>query len=426
MYADLSQDCQDMAQLLADIDVLDIVSFGSSISPEYLLSLISNADVGNKKFGFVGTSLPGNGWSAGLNDVVLAGKADWIIGGFFATVRQVGAKISTNSISAVNFPQGILAKLLTLPTRQIETHIGLGTFLDPRDKAGVLHLCTRQHQNLADLASLSDNNRISYRLPQSQAVLLRASGQTTNGSIVPEMEPIDLDIPRVVAAARANGTRLIIQVPPGPPVPEQSTAIPLQDGDRVFVAPRELHTTCFFPNRYLLDENAIHGRTGALVNDLVKRITPRLSPKESLIVGIGYPVAIAQAVRTKGGYQINVESGNINGVPLDGPGFGFNIAPEKRISQLDMFERIWSADIQHAILGLGEIDKRGAINIAKLGPNYNGVGGFVDISQSLKKVTFCSPEKPINGTNVDWNCFNSNPDQDIEWIKAPVGVPYPQ
>jgi len=235
---------------------------------------------------------------------------------------------------------------------------------------------------------LTEDNLISYRLPNSQAVHLRASARTLDGSFIPETSPIDLDIAAVVKAARANGTGLIVQVPEGQVIEHNEDAIALDEDDVMFVSPAEPYGTCYFPNRYLADENGLHGRRGDLVDSLVQAIQPRVGEHESLIVGIGYPVAIAQALRQRGTNEINVESGNIGGVPLDGSGFGFNISPCERISQLVMFQRIWSGDIDHALLGIGEIDAQGCINIAKLNANYNGVGGFIDISQSLKKSPF--------------------------------------
>jgi propionate CoA-transferase len=414
---DMIADLERIALALNGVEVIDLVSFGSGISPEYLLTLLSHASLGRRQFGFVGASLPGNGWHGGLNSVITAGRAEWLIGGFFSTVRTAGLQLEAKRLSVVNFPQGILAKLLVTENRRLTSRIGKQTFIDPEARGGVMGIHKASLQWLGELAADADG-AIAYSLPACQAVFLRGAGMTSCGRIVPETEPIDLDVSAVADAAQKRNTRRIFQVPAGRILERSRFSIELAADDFVFHAPPQLHSTCFFPDRYLASPSTLHSRGGQTVDRMAERLMERTLPRERLIVGIGYPVAISQRLPSELDTEINVESGNIGGTPLDGSGFGRNVDPKSRISQLQMFERIWSGDIDHAILGVGEIDVSGVINIAKLGGNLNGVGGFVDISQSLKKISFCSPSKiPIAAVN-DWVCYRPDLSLDHAWIQV--------
>jgi len=407
-------------QVLSNVEIIDLVSFGSSVSPEYLLILMTHAFASHdtKKFGVIGMSLPGNGWSGGLNSLVHASRIDWIIGGFFATVRSAGLAIESGLLSAVNFPQGILAKLLTLDERVFQSRIGLETFIDPRRQSAVLGITEGRLQWLGDLVKVTPNISLEYRLPESQAVFLRGAGLTKNGEVIPETVPIDLDVKAIAASASRRGAKLVFQVPEGVTLPRTSEAIAPDQNVIIFEAPRALHSVCYFPTRYLSsDVSGLQGRKGAVVDGLVKQLNERVCKNERVIVGIGYPVACIQLLDPELNIELNIESGNIGGVPIDGSGFGYNFKSQKRISQLKMFERVWLGEIEHAILGIGDIDHDGGINVARLGDSINGVGGFVDISQSLRKITFCSPQKFRKNKIREWVCFSPNNKCDTQYIE---------
>ncbi|MDV4169581.1 hypothetical protein [Rhodovulum sp. FJ3] len=414
----IQTDLTRMAAALDQVEVIDLVSFGSCISPEYLLMLLAQADLGARRFGFVGTSLPGNGWTGGLNHVLLAQRARWIIGGFYATVRHAGVQADAGGLSVVNFPQGVMAKLLTCADRRHTCPIGVDTFIDPDRRAGVIALHDPKLAGLGDLVSNASAGLLTYHLPQSQAVFLRAAGRTAGGAIVAETDPVDLDACAVAKAAHARGARLFIQVPAGVILPDTIQIIETTDSDLVFDAPTDLHTLGFFPNRYLRPEAAPHGRRGAIVDRLGAQILPRIADGDQLIVGIGLPVAVLQTLDGRHRGTVNVESGNIGGTPLDGTGFGYNIGADRRISQLQMFERIWSGAVNHAVLGIGAKDANGTMNVARLGKNLNGVGGFIDISQSLPKISFCGARKDIVPPLSDWHCFTPCDGKDIAMLEA--------
>jgi acyl CoA:acetate/3-ketoacid CoA transferase len=74
---------------------------------------------------------------------------------------------------------------------------------------------------------------------------------------------------------------------------------------------------------------------------------------------------------------------------LDGPMFGSARDPDAIISSNDQFDFYSGGGIDIAFLGMGEMDAAGNVNVSKIGGHLVGPGGFVDITQTARKVVFC-------------------------------------
>ncbi|CAM3024562.1 putative Acyl CoA:acetate/3-ketoacid CoA transferase [Vibrio fluvialis] len=402
-------------QLLKGVEVIDIASFGSAISPEYLINLLSEASwngFSSTKYGFIASSLPGAGWCGGFNTLITSRNVDWVIGGFFGTVERINTSIENNSIEVHNIPQGVASMLLSQENRSLQTSIGRGTFLDPDSRGTLIN------SNYSGRLSVSKrvDNKIEYRLPNSDLILVRGSGLTEAGSIVIETDPIDLDIEQCIRSAKARGAKVVVQTP-NTIISNPTVTCSLDLFDGVFVPPKGLHQIGYFPPRYHQSSQNLT-RTCDVSYRISEGLRKRIERDEELIVGIGLPVPAINRLRQSHSimpFKAFVESGMTGQVLYDGDGFGLCSNGKSALSQREIFQKIWDGDIDHAVLGVGDIDANRNIHVAQLGRKFFGVGGFVDISQSVKKLTFCHRKKAA-ADNLSDISYKYDPSQDVRFI----------
>ncbi|MED9821099.1 MAG: CoA-transferase [Christensenellales bacterium] len=306
-----------------------------------------------------------------------------------------------NKIEAYVLPQGTMAQM----TREIAggrpgvlTKVGLGTFVDPRVEAGAMNSISGE--KLADVVSVLGEEYLLYKSFPIDVTIIRATTADEEGNLTFEQEGILTETISAAQAAKNSGGIVIAQVKR---VVKKGTLkaldvrVPGFLVDAIVVDSRQRQSlmTEYDPalsGEYRVPlENALPPMELNERKVIARRAAQEVKLDSVVNLGFGMPAGVASVINEAGlidRIKLSVEQGLTGGVPSGGSNFGLVYNPDVILDTTHQFDWYDGGGLDLAVLSFAEFDRHGNVNVSRFGERVNGVGGFINISQSARKVIF--------------------------------------
>ncbi len=343
----------------------------------------------------------GDRQSRGMNRFAHEGMVKRVIGGHWVWSPRMQQLAADEKIEAYVLPGGVAMQLfreIGAGRPGLLTHVGLGTFVDPRQDGGRMNKSAKD--TLVEVSEIGGRELLFYKSFPVNVAVIRGSFADAHGNISLDQEAANVDIYAAALAAHNSGGKVIVQVRTAVEVgalPARSVRVPGAIVDAVVVDPGQSmgYNVVYDPTM----SGEVNGPATPIqpqpldVRQLIaRRAADELREGAVLNFGFGIPDGVAKLIAARGQadrFYITIEHGTYGGELLDGTLFGYARNATAMIDGPSQFDFYSGGGLDIAFLGFGEIDKQGHVNVSKLGGVTVGPGGFIDIAQNARKVVFC-------------------------------------
>jgi propionate CoA-transferase len=336
----------------------------------------------------------------GFSQLALRGLQKRTIGSNIGNEPRLGALVEENELEAYSFPQGVLSQLMreiAAGRPGLVTHVGLGTYVDPRQTGGKQNSITTD--DLVEVVTLRGREWLLFHAFPIDVAVIRGTTADEDGSITMEAEAIEGEMLSMAMAARNSGGIVIAQVrqlAPRGGLPMRDVRVPGALVDHVYVDPDQWQTYITRDSPYYAGRLRMPVTPEPPLPLDVRKIIARRSLLEfpaGAICNLGFGISqlIGRVAWEEGitdQLVLTVEQGIFGGVPVAGNegGAGFNY--QAMIDQPDMFGFYDGGGLDVASLSFAEVDAEGNVNVHAFEGRARGPGGFPNISARTPRINF--------------------------------------
>lgn len=395
----------DAVQLVQDADTLAIGgSGGGLVEPDLLLRALgerSRRGAGPTGVTLVHTGGIGDRQGGGMDHLAHRGLARRVIAGYWGMAPRMGEMAAAGDFEAYNFPQGVLSQLfreIASGRPGLVTHVGLGTFCDPRLEGGRLNAVT--HEDLIQVVELAGREWLFYPAFPIDVCFIRGTTADEDGNLSLEHEGARLETLAMAQATRNSGGIVIAQVKrlaARGTLDPRTVVVPGICVDVLVLHPQQQQVvTDVYNPGYSGEIRQVLSSLPEFPLDARKVVARRaireIAEGDTVNLGVGIADGIAAVAAEEGRldqFTLTIEQGLVGGVPARGVIFGVATNPVAIIDQPAQFDFYDGGGLDIAFLGFAQVDQHGDVNVSKFGSRIVGTGGFVNISQNAHAVVFC-------------------------------------
>jgi propionate CoA-transferase len=337
----------------------------------------------------------------GFSQLALPGLQRRTIGSNIGNEPRLGALVEAGEVESYSFPQGVLSQLMreiAAGRPGLVTHVGLGTYVDPRQTGGRQN--ERTTEELVEVVELAGREWLFFHAFPIDVAVIRGSTADEDGSITMEDEAVQGEMLSMAMAARNSGGIVIAQVRQlarAGSLPQRDVRVPGALVDYVYTDPDQWQTYITQHSPYYAGamRRPATGPDEPIPLDVRKVIARRslleFRPGDICNLGFGISQGIGRIAWEEGiadQLVLTVEQGIFGGVPVAGNegGAGFNY--QAMIDQPYMFDFYDGGGLDVASLSFAEVDPDGNVNVHAFEGRLRGPGGFPNISARTRRINF--------------------------------------